>query len=72
MTYDSADALNVATATYDELKARFIALAPVEAAVRDERKALATEIEIRERDAAVAARVGVLTDDQKAALKAQL
>ncbi|MGE5524344.1 MAG: hypothetical protein ACM3SS_11560 [Rhodospirillaceae bacterium] len=68
MIYDSTQAVCVASATYDALKARFAELAPVEAAVRDERKAIRAELDRRDRDAAARARVGAMSEAEKDAL----
>ena len=70
-TYDSALAIaNLRTATYDALKARFAALAPVVDALGAERQALAVEIKRREADAAARARMGTLSADEKLVFKA--
>ena len=70
ITYTSAAAiLDVRGASYDELKARFRALASVVDAVGAERQALHIEIQGREMSAAALARTSQLSRDGKRALK---
>jgi len=69
-TYTSAAAIkDIQGATYDALKARFMELAVVVDIVSAERKSLADEIKRRELDAAMRARVNVLSRDGKRALR---
>lgn len=70
MRYNSADALDLQGATYDQLKTRFRELAQVVDLLSGERKALADEMRRREIEASVNARLGSLSRDGKRAAKA--
>lgn len=65
-TYTSADAIaDVNAASYPELKDRFAQLARVVDAVGAERKALFDEIRRREKEVAIRARLGTLSEADK-------
>lgn len=67
VTYDSAQAIaDVPGATYEALRARFVALATVVDVLSAERQALANEIRAREKEAELQLRIGSLTEEQKA------
>lgn len=71
VTYDSAQAIaDIPGATYDALRARFVALASVVDSVSAERQALASEIRAREKEAEAQLRIGSLTEEQKAVYRA--
>ena len=67
VSYSSAEAIrDVAGATFEDLKARFLLLAQVVDMASAERKSIADEIRRREKGAAIALRIGKLTEDDKA------
>lgn len=65
-TYDSTAAIaDITRATYVELRRRFVELATVVDMVGAERQALASEMRIREQEAAARIRLGALTADKR-------
>jgi len=65
-TYNSRNNLNLSTATYEEMRVRYVELIEIESLVRQERRSLHEAMVEVEKRAEVALKVGTLSKSDKA------